>query len=72
MTTTDKSEQSVPTSTLWRHRKTGGVYTISGMCQIEATNEPGVLYSSVQHEGPLWCRPISEFIDGRFEPIKIF
>jgi hypothetical protein len=63
----DNLDQSdVPISTLWRHRKSGGVYTISGFCQIEATNELGVLYSSVQTEGPLWCRPFAEFTDGRF------
>lgn len=59
-------EESLPVSTLWRHQKTGGVYVICGECQIEATNEPAVLYSSVQIEGPLWCRPKTEFLDGRF------
>jgi hypothetical protein len=64
-------EKTVPISTLWRHRKTGGVYVISGFCQIEATNELGVLYSSVQTEGPLWCRPLAEFIDGRFVRLDV-
>ena len=69
----NQTELSALTSTLWRHVKTGGVYVISGgvyvisgECQIEATNEPAVLYQSVQTQGPLWCRPKSEFLDGRF------
>jgi hypothetical protein len=57
--------------TLWRHKKTGGVYTVFATCQIEATNEPGVLYHSVEGHGPLWCRALSEFIDGRFAPVEI-
>ncbi len=68
---TQQPDQSVPVSTLWRHRKSGGVYVISGICQIEATNEPGVLYSSVQTEGPLWCRPLAEFTDGRFVRLDV-
>lgn len=64
--TQNQTELSALTSTLWRHVKTGGVYVISGECQIEATNEPAVLYQSVQTQGPLWCRPKSEFLDGRF------
>ena len=52
--------------TLWRHQKTGGFYTVFGTCRIEATNEPGVLYHSINGNGPLWCRPVAEFLDGRF------
>lgn len=55
--------------TAWQHVKTGGIYTAVSYCQIEATNEPGVLYRSVKG-GPLWCRPLSEFTDGRFVPIE--
>ena len=68
---TQQPEQSVPISTLWRHLKTDGVYVIRGECQIEATNETGILYSSVQTDGPLWCRPKSEFLDGRFIRLNI-
>ena len=57
--------------TLWRHEKSGGIYTIFASCQIEATNEAGVLYHSVEGYGPLWCRPLAEFADGRFVKIEI-
>jgi len=63
--------EAAPISTLWRHRKSGGIYTIFGECHIEATNEPAILYSSVQVEGPLWCRPKSEFFDGRFVQLDV-
>lgn len=57
--------------TLWKHKKTGDIYTIFATCQIESTNEPGVLYHSVMGHGPLWCRPMREFTDGRFVPVHI-
>lgn len=58
-----------PIGTIWQHRKSGGIYAIFATCQIEATNEEGVLYHSTQGHGPLWCRPSAEFFDGRFRPI---
>ena len=70
ITRTDHTEET-QTGTLWRHKKTGGVYTIFGTCQLEATNEPGVLYHSIAGHGPLWCRSMAEFLDGRFEPVEI-
>ncbi|WP_310619709.1 DUF1653 domain-containing protein [Flexibacterium corallicola] len=57
--------------TLWKHVKSGGIYTVFATCQIEATNEPGILYHSVEGKGPLWCRPFKEFLDGRFMPVEI-
>lgn len=68
---TQETELDAPISTLWRHKKSGGVYVVSGVCQIENTNEIGILYSSVQNEGPLWCRPKAEFLDGRFIRLKV-
>ena len=63
--------ESTTVGTLWRHKKTGGIYAIFASCQIEATNEPGILYHSINGHGPLWCRPTKEFMDGRFDPISI-
>jgi len=60
------SDQETHMGTLWMHVKSKGVYTVFSSCQIEATNEEGVLYHSVEGKGPLWCRPASEFLDGRF------
>lgn len=57
----------------WRHRKTGHEYQVHGHVLIEATLEPAVIYykvRSVDPSEPTWCRPASEFFDGRFECIK--
>lgn len=51
--------------TLWRHRKTGGVYRIIGKCRIEANGEDAFLYQG--QDGTIWARPCTEFMDGRFE-----
>ncbi|WP_439527400.1 hypothetical protein [Pannonibacter sp.] len=50
---------------LWRHRKTQGVYRILGKCRIEATGTDAFLYQG--DEGTIWARPMDEFLDGRFE-----
>ncbi|ADZ70685.1 DUF1653 domain-containing protein [Polymorphum gilvum] len=49
----------------WRHRKTGGTYTIIGQCRIEATGADAFLYQGT--DGTIWARPKEEFLDGRFE-----
>ncbi|MFV1851621.1 MAG: DUF1653 domain-containing protein [Thalassospira sp.] len=53
---------------LWRHVKSGGEYQVIGACRIEATNTPAYLYRSTE-TGQVWCRPLDEFHDGRFERI---
>jgi hypothetical protein len=54
----------VAPDTEWRHRKTGYVYLVVGGCRIEATGDAGVLYARA---GIVHCRPVDEFLDGRFE-----
>lgn len=54
--------------TVWRHKKTGGVYAIIGVCRLEATNAPAYLYTSTSN-GVVWARDMDEFLDGRFENI---
>lgn len=59
----------------WRHKKTGHEYIIEGFCVIEASMAPAVLYR--QHKGgeaysaTLWARPVTEFMDGRFELLSL-
>ena len=59
--------------TVWRHRASGHLYAVVGVCQLEATWRPAVLYvrlnnpDAVQPEGPI-ARDRDEFLDGRFEP----
>lgn len=56
-------------SVTWRHRKSGQHYVITGYCMIEATNTYAVLYVSTGGDSTVWCRPVDEFLDGRFEPL---
>ena len=50
---------------IWRHRK-GGTYRVHGVGREEATLAPVVVY--VASGSPdLWTRPLTEFLDGRFE-----
>ncbi len=47
-----------------RHHK-GGLYTVVGICLIEATLMPGVLYTPCQGDmqNVVWMRPLDEFND---------
>ena len=58
---------------LYRHKKTGGVYLVTGVCVSEATLEACVLYGCVSERQtqPVfsWSRPAAEFLDGRFERV---
>lgn len=52
-------------SGVWVHRKTGGRYKIVTFCLIEADLTLSVVYRNLANN-LTWCRPISEFTDGRF------
>lgn len=54
---------------IWRHVKTGKVYSVVGTCRLEATNSPAVLYASPDDGGVVWARDMDEFLDGRFERV---
>jgi hypothetical protein len=56
---------------VWKHLKSGGIYSIVGHCQLEATNRPAVLYASVSGDGRTWARDEEEFMDGRFIKLDI-
>ena len=53
-------------SNIWRHKKSGGLYTIVGEAIIESTMQKATIYKSL-HDDKLWIRPKDEFHDGRFE-----
>lgn len=54
--------------TVWRHKKRGSLYTVMGSCHIEATQTLALLYYASADES-WWVRPVSEFLDGRFERV---
>lgn len=66
-----KNRETAPYLSNWQHIKTGTVYAVRSHVLIEATLEPAVIYYQC-HGNPVveWCRPASEFFDGRFERTK--
>jgi len=57
----------------WRHRKRGAEYEVIGGATAQASTGPitddteVVVYRGP--DGRLWVRPVTEFTDGRFEPV---
>ena len=60
----DSTPQPFTIGTQLRHYK-GGRYTVVGVCLIEATLQPGVLYKPLQGDSQdvTWMRPLAEFHD---------
>lgn len=54
--------------THWRHKKTGHIYKVIGVCRLEHSNAPAYLYRRPE-DGITWARDMDEFLDGRFERI---
>jgi hypothetical protein len=52
----------------YMHKKTGGIYSVICQAHHEKTGELCVVYFN-EKTGDRWIRPVSEFNDGRFEPI---
>lgn len=65
-----RSEQ-IPWGSRWKHLKTGNVYIAGETAIIEATMMPAIIYRIENlYGGSWWVRPISEFLDGRFERLE--
>ena len=55
---------------LWRHVRTRGVYIVAGIGIREHDLIPVVVYTPTRDiDAPTWCRPVAEFLDGRFERV---
>ena len=52
-----------------RHKKTGGLYKVVLLANIEANLEAAYVYESLQTHD-FWVRPQAEMEDGRFELIS--
>ena len=56
-----------------KHKKRGTSYVVKGAALLQTTNPLGddaelIIYESV--EGVLYARPVTEFVDGRFEELE--
>lgn len=51
-----------------KHLKTGGLYRVILLANIEASLEPAYVYESMQSHD-FWVRPKAEMEDGRFQLI---
>lgn len=60
-------EIDFPNTGPWTHVKSGGRYVVLWPCIIENGLVPAVAYGRFDVDGPMWIRPVSEFLDGRFE-----
>ena len=58
------SQDGPPPDSYWQHRS-GGVYRVACCCLREADLTACVVYVAVK-SGLYWCRPLAEFVDGRF------
>ena len=59
--------------TIWLHARTKNYYVVTGLCQLDATNKPAVLYLPMDGSGGRpWARDVDEFLDGRFLNIVPF
>ena len=69
--------ESVVVGKHYQHKKSGGCYIVLAIARVEATLEPVVVYRAVDKETwnilvateHTWTRPLTEFLDGRFEPV---
>lgn len=52
---------------VWRHKKTGGRYTLLAFGKMESDLSPVVIYYG-EHDD-VWVRPHAQFFDGRFEKV---
>lgn len=70
MATRNVAENKVraPYLSEWTHKKTGGEYVVRMHVILEADLTPCVVYyKRFAEPDQTWCRPASEFFDGRFE-----
>ena len=57
-------------NSIWRHKKTGGLYQVVTQARVEATMIESIVYRSLNN-GHCWVRPEAEFFDGRFEQAQV-
>lgn len=59
---------------IWKHKKRGTAYVEIARAEVQASGpikEGDVLVVYRGEDGKTWCRPVSEFEDGRFEKVQV-
>lgn len=51
---------------IWRHKKSDYRYIVITHALLENDLSTVVVYQRADDCGPVWVRPLSEFLDGRF------
>ena len=52
---------------LFRHKKSGGIYKLLHTGKLEWTLQKVVIYTKASGGDTVWVRPLTEWLDGRFE-----
>ena len=61
-------EVDFPDGGIWLHVKSGTQYVVMHPVMIENGLVPAVAYAKLGGDnGLVWVRPVTEFLDGRFE-----
>lgn len=59
---------------VWRHVARGSVYRVVNIGRMQCAGtldmQATVIYQGLEG-GPIWVRPKTEFLDGRFEPVNL-
>lgn len=56
----------IPMGSTWRHRR-GEEYLVVGHCVLAGYRVPAILCRGM--DSIVWCRPATQFLDGRFSRI---
>lgn len=62
-------KQEVPVGSLWKHKKTSTIYTVKDIAILESDLSLVLSYKELGASKVHWIRPLSEFLDGRFEKV---
>lgn len=68
--TLHSASRNAQVGTHWHHGKTGGEYRVCGHSLRETDLEPLVHYHPAFHYDVVFSRPLTEFLDGRFEKVS--
>ena len=58
-------------NSIWKHLKTGREYAVIVLAEMESDETEVVVYERHGcYDGHIWVRPLSEFMDGRFQRLR--